>query len=72
MLRLAGQAGAFEPDSLASELADAPNSKSLTRSASLPASLPVTCYSLLATRYSLLATAPEAPALDDRLSTPSF
>ena len=40
---------ASESDSLASGLADAPVSKSLTRSASAPASLPVTSHSLLAT-----------------------
>jgi hypothetical protein len=57
-LRLAGQAGASEPDSLSSKLADSPVSESLTLSASGPASLP-------ATSYSLLATAPEA------LTTPS-
>ena len=46
-------AGASEPDTLASKLADSPVSESLTRSASGPASLP-------ATSYSPLATAPEA------------
>jgi hypothetical protein len=51
-------AGASEPDSLTSKLADSPVSESFTRSASSPASLP-------ATSYSLLATAPEA------LTTPS-
>lgn len=51
-------AGASEPDSLASKLADSPFSESLTCSASGPASLP-------ATSYSLPATAPEA------LTTPS-
>ena len=51
-------AGDSEPDSLTSKLADSPVSESLTRSASGPASLP-------ATSYSLLATAPEA------LTTPS-
>jgi hypothetical protein len=52
------QAGASAPDSLSSKLADSPVSESLTLSASGPASLP-------ATSYSLLATAPEA------LTTPS-
>ena len=52
--RLAGQAGASEPGSLACKLADTPVSESLTRSASAPASLP-------ATSYSPLATAPQAP-----------
>jgi len=52
--RLAGQAGASEPSSLASKLADSPVSESLTRSASAPASSN-------ATSYSPLATAPQAP-----------
>ena len=51
-------AGASEPDSQTRKLADSPVSESLTCSASGPASLP-------ATSYSLLATAPEA------LTTPS-
>ena len=50
---LAGQAGASEPDSLASKLADSPVSESPTRSASDPASSP-------ATSYPLPATAPQA------------
>jgi GT2 family glycosyltransferase len=48
-LRLAGQAGASESDSLPSELADSPVSESLTRSASGPASSPATSHSLPAT-----------------------
>jgi glycosyltransferase involved in cell wall biosynthesis len=55
-------AGASESDSLASELADSPVSKSLIRSADAPASLP-------ATSHSLLATAPAALALDAGRST---
>ncbi len=47
------RAGASESDSLISKLADSPVSESLTRSASIPASIP-------ATSYSLPATAPEA------------
>jgi len=47
-------AGASEPDSLVSELADTPASELLTRSASGPASSP-------ATSHSLLATAPVSP-----------
>ena len=46
---LAGQAGASESDSLASKFADSPDSESLTRSASIPASIPVTSHSHLAT-----------------------
>jgi glycosyltransferase involved in cell wall biosynthesis len=52
---LAGQAGASESDSLASELAESPNFKSLTRCASGLASSP-------ATRQSSLATEPEVPS----------
>lgn len=52
---LASQAGAYEPDSLASELADSPVSESLSRSARGPASS--------------ADTAPEAPMLDPRPST---
>lgn len=68
-LRLAGQAGVSESDSLASKLADSPASESLTRSASGPAPSPVTSNSLLATAleapspatsYSALAT-PASP-----------
>jgi hypothetical protein len=44
-LRLAGQAGDSESDSLASELADSPVSESLIRSADTPSSLPATSYS---------------------------
>lgn len=50
-------AGASEPDSLTSKLADSPVSESLIRSAAGPASSP-------ATSHSLLATAPKALALD--------
>lgn len=50
---LASQAGALEPDSLTSKLADSPVSESRTRFASGPAFSP-------ATRNSLPATAPEA------------
>jgi hypothetical protein len=50
-------AGASEPDSLTSKLADSPVSESLIRSAVGPASSP-------ATSHSLLATAPKALALD--------
>jgi glycosyltransferase involved in cell wall biosynthesis len=46
---LAGQAGASESDSLASELAESPNSKSPTRCASGLASSPATRHSPLAT-----------------------
>ena len=53
-LRLAGQAGASESDSLTSKLADSPVSESLTRSASDPDSSPTT-------RYSSLVTLPKAP-----------
>ena len=72
-LRLAGQAGASEPDSLTSKLADVPVSESLTRSANGPSFSPSTSHSLLATApevpppaasYSLPASAPKALALD--------
>jgi GT2 family glycosyltransferase len=49
-------AGDSEPDSLTSKLADSPVSESLTRSASGPASLPATSYSLLATAPEVLTT----------------
>ena len=52
---VASQAGASEPDSLTSKLADVPVSESLTRSASGTSSSP-------ATSHSLLATAPEVPS----------
>jgi glycosyltransferase involved in cell wall biosynthesis len=45
----AGQAGAPESDSLASELADSPVSESHTRFASIPAAQPDTSYPLLVT-----------------------
>jgi glycosyltransferase involved in cell wall biosynthesis len=48
-LRLANQAGASEPDSLTSELADSPVSESPTRSAIGPASSPATSHALPAT-----------------------
>jgi hypothetical protein len=48
-LRLAGQAGAYEPDSLASKLADSPAPESLNRSASIPVSSPATSHSPRAT-----------------------
>jgi glycosyltransferase involved in cell wall biosynthesis len=48
-LRLAGQVGASESDSLASEFADSPTSESLTRCASGPASSPATSHSPSAT-----------------------
>ena len=54
---LASQAGALEPDSLTSQLADSPVSEPLICSAAGPASSP-------ATSHSLLATAPKALALD--------
>jgi glycosyltransferase involved in cell wall biosynthesis len=53
---LASQAGALEPDSLTSQLADSPVSESRTRFASGPAFSP-------ATRNSLPANAPEAPPI---------
>jgi glycosyltransferase involved in cell wall biosynthesis len=43
--RLSFQAGASEPDSLTSKLAESPVSESLTRSASVPASSPATSHS---------------------------
>ena len=60
-------AGASEPDSLTSKLADSPVSESRTRSASGPASLPATSYSLppaCGVRRLLhqAATVPEAPS----------
>jgi len=55
-LRLTGQAGASEPDSLASKLTDSTVSESLTRYASSPASLHDTSHSPL-------VTAPEAPKI---------
>ncbi len=57
-------ASASEPDLLTSKLADSPVSESLTRSASGPASLP-------ATSYSLRATAPEAPTPATSYSLPA-
>ena len=67
----AGQAGASEADSLASELADSAVSESLTRSASIPAAQPDNSHSLLATAslsdatsdtsYPLLVTAAGRP-----------
>ena len=60
--RLAGQAGAVLSNPSTSELARDSENTSLTRSASGPASLP-------ATSYSLPATAPEALALDSGRST---
>ena len=48
-LRLTGQAGASEPDSLASKLTDSTVSESLIRSADGPASLPATRHSPLVT-----------------------
>jgi len=58
----AGRSGASEPDSLTSRLADAPVSESLTRSASGPASTPVTSHTPP-------VTAPLALSLDSRPST---
>ncbi len=52
-LRPGSRAGASESDSLTSKLADSPVSDSLTRSASIPASIP-------ASSHLLPATAPEA------------
>ncbi len=48
-LRPGSQAGASEPDSLQSKLADSPVSESRTRSASLPSSSPATSHALPAT-----------------------
>jgi len=61
--RLASQAGASEPESLPSKLADSPASESLTRSASGSASSP-------ATSYPQPPTAPEAPSPATRYSLP--
>ena len=55
-------AGASEPDSLSSELADSPVSESPTRSESAPAPSP-------ATSYAPPVTAPQALSLDSRPST---
>lgn len=60
--RLAGPAGASEPDSLARELADSPVSESLIRSSDAPASSLATSYSppMTAPDVPLPATAPQA------------